>query len=61
MFGLVGDVFVEGAVGLLLAEEEAGVVGGERDRGLREIEDVAGFELGAPGAGFFGSGSERSG
>ena len=59
--GLVGDVFVERAVGLLLAEEEAGVVRGERDGGLREVEDVAGLELRAEGARFLGSGSERGG
>ena len=56
--GFVGDVFVQGAVGLLLSEEEAGVAGAEGDGSLREVEDIAGFELSAEGAGLFGGGGE---
>jgi hypothetical protein len=59
--GFVGDVFVERAVRLLLTEKEAGVVCAERDGGLREVEDVTGFKLGAEGAGLIGGGGERGG
>src|ERR1700676_3243492 len=43
--GAVGDVFVVGGAGLLLAEKDFAFGGGNLKRSVREKEDVAGFEL----------------
>src|SRR5262249_18779674 len=44
----VCDVLMQGAVSMLLAQQELQIVLRDRNWRLREIEDVSSFELGAP-------------
>ena len=41
---LVGDVLVQCAAGLLLAQEKRQVIGPKRNGGLRKVENIAGFQ-----------------
>ena len=48
-FRFVGDVFVEAASGLVLAEKKLNIVFGQRYGSFRKVENAARFERRAPG------------